>query len=103
MEEQRPAYLIEIPPEDWERTPASVKKLVGKMQERMEKWEQQVAELQALQQQLLEKVNSTSKNSSSPPSSDPPGCGQKSQKQKSSKKRGGQPFVIRVKAGIYTQ
>jgi len=27
----------------------------------MEKWEQQVAELQAVQQQLLEKVNSTSK------------------------------------------
>jgi len=55
----------------------------------MEKWEQQVAELQAVQQQLLRK--STSKNSSSPPSSDPPGFGQKSQKHKSSKKRGGQP------------
>lgn len=31
MEEQRPAYLIQIPPEDWERTPASVKKLVEEM------------------------------------------------------------------------
>jgi hypothetical protein len=32
MEEQCPAYLIQIQPEDWEKTPASVKKLVEEMQ-----------------------------------------------------------------------
>lgn len=91
MEEQRPAYLEQIPPEDWERTPASVKKLVEEMAQGIEKLEKQVAELLAVQQQLIELVNRTSKNSSSPPSQDPPRFGNKSQKQKSSKKRGGQP------------
>ncbi len=91
MEQQRPDYLEQIPQEDWEKTPASVKKLVEEMGQRQEKLEQQLAELLAVQQQLSEKVNRTSKNSSSPPSQDPPGFGKKSQKHKSSKKRGGQP------------
>jgi hypothetical protein len=91
MEQERPAYLIEIPPFDWEKTPTSVKKLVEQMWQRIEKLEQQQAELLAAHQQVLEKVNRTSKNSSSPPSQDPPGFGNKPQKQKSSKKRGGQP------------
>ena len=91
MEQQRPDYLEQIPQEDWEKTPASVKKLVEEMGQRQEKLEQELAELLAVQQQLSEKVNRTSKNSSSPPSQDPPGFGKKSQKHKSSKKRGGQP------------
>ena len=91
MEKQRPAYLQNIPAEDWKKTPASVKKLVEEMVEGVEKLEKQVSELQALQQQLLEKVNRTSKNSSSPPSQDPPGFEKKPKKQKSKKKRGGQP------------
>jgi transposase len=86
MEEQRPAYLQQIPPEDWEKTPASAKKLVEEMAQRSEKLEKQLAELLAVHQQLLELVNRTSKNSSSPPSKDPPGFGKKPQKQKSSKK-----------------
>ncbi len=53
--------------------------------------EKQQAELLLAQQQLLEKVNSTSKNSSSPPSLDPPGFEKKPKKSKSGKKRGGQP------------
>ena len=61
------------------------------MGQRIETLEKQQAEFLLVQQQLLEKVNSTSKNSSSPPSSDPPGLEKKSEKQKSSKKRGGQP------------
>lgn len=91
MELLRLAYLQQIPSEDWEQTPASVKKLVTEMGQRIEKLETQQAEVIAVQQQLLEKVNRTSKNSSSPPSVDPPGFGKKQQKQKSSKKRGGQP------------
>lgn len=91
MEQQRPAYLQQIPQEDWEKTPVSVKKLAVEMAQRMEKLEQQQTELLAVQQQLSEKVNRTSKNSSSPPSQDPPGFANKPRKQKSTKKRGGQP------------
>ncbi|MCC5625701.1 DUF6444 domain-containing protein [Nostoc sp. CHAB 5715] len=91
MEEQRPNYLQQIPPEDWERTPGSVKTLVTEMAQSMEELQQQQAEVLALQQQLLEKVNRTSKNSSSPPSQDPAGFGKKPARKKSSKKRGGQP------------
>ena len=91
MEQERPSYLEPIPKEDWEKTPDSVKKLVLEMAQRLEKLEHQQAELLAVQQQLLEKVNCTSKNSSLPPSVDPPGFGNKPRKQKSSKKRGGQP------------
>ncbi len=90
MEEQSQSIVEQIPPEDWEKTPASVKKLVELMAQRIESLEQQAIELVSGQQQLLEKVNKTSKNSSSPPSSDPPGFGQKTRK-KSGKKRGGQP------------
>ena len=67
MEKQRRAYLENIAPQDWEKTPASVKKLVEEMAQGVEKLEKQVSELQAVQQQLLEKANRTSKNSSSPP------------------------------------
>lgn len=91
MEQQRPVYLEQIPQEDWEKTPASVKTLVEGMQERIEKLEQQLTELLAVQQQVLEKVNRTSLNSSSPPSQDPPNVAKKPRKHKSSKKRGGQP------------
>ena len=91
MEKQPPDYLQQIPLEDWEKTPASVKKLVEEMGQSIGKLEQQVAELVAVQEQLLEKVNRTSKNSSSPPSSDPEGFGKKITSPKSNKKRGGQP------------
>ena len=90
MEEPRQSITEQIPPEDWEKTPASVKKLVESMAQRIESLEKQAIELLSGQQQLLEKVNKTSKNSSSPPSSDPPGKSQKTRK-KSEKKRGGQP------------
>ncbi|NJM59424.1 MAG: IS66 family transposase [Oscillatoriales cyanobacterium RU_3_3] len=90
MEQPQANIIEQIPPEDWAQTPASVKKLVELMAERIESLEQQAVELVVGQQQLLEKVNKTSKNSSSPPSSDPPGFGQKTRK-KSGKKRGGQP------------
>jgi transposase len=91
MEEKRPAYLERIPQEDWEKTPGSVRKLVMEMAVGIEQLEKQLAEVQTVQQQLVEKINRTSKNSSSPPSKDPPGLAKKQRKQKSSKKRGGQP------------
>jgi transposase len=60
------------------------------MRQHIKELEQRLADLEAQQQELLEKINRTSKNSSSPPSSDPPGFGKPKPKKKSSKKRGGQ-------------
>ena len=60
------------------------------MGQRIEKLEQQLAELLTVQQHLLELVNRTSKNSSSPPSLDPPGFENKRTQPKIPKKRGGQ-------------
>ncbi|MEG5037325.1 DUF6444 domain-containing protein, partial [Microcoleus sp. AT3-D2] len=91
MEEKRVNHLEQIPPEDWGKTPTSVKKLVEAMAQQIEQQEKKLTEVLTVQQQLLEKINRTSENSSSPPSCDPPGFGKKPQKTKSGKKRGGQP------------
>ncbi|MBE9248425.1 IS66 family transposase zinc-finger binding domain-containing protein [Dolichospermum sp. LEGE 00240] len=90
MELNRVNHLEQIPPEDWGKTPASVKKLVEEMAQEIEKQSKKLTEVLTVQEQLLEKINRSSVNSSSPPSSDPPGFGKKPVKQKSSKKRGGQ-------------
>jgi len=91
MDENCPAYTQQISAQDWERTPASVKKLVEEMAQHIGQLEKKLAELEAQQQQLLEKINRTSKNSSVPPSSDPPSAPKSQRKRKSGKKRGGQP------------
>ena len=62
MEQERPSYLEIVSQEDWEKTPASVKKLVESMAGGMEKLERQVTELLEVQQHLSEKVNQTSLN-----------------------------------------
>ncbi|MHC5729525.1 MAG: DUF6444 domain-containing protein, partial [Nostoc sp.] len=90
MEQKRLNHLEHIPPDDWGKTPTSVKKLVMEMGQCIEEQEKKLGEILALQEQLLEKINRTSKNSSSAPSLDPPGFGKKLTKQKSGKKRGGQ-------------
>jgi len=84
-------YGIEISDSDWEGTPASVKQLVEKIGQQMKQSDQELADLKAQYQELLEKINSTSRNSSSPPSSDPPSAEKRPEKKKSGKKRGGQP------------
>ncbi len=91
MEHKCVNHLEQIPPEDWDKTPARVKKLVEEMAQQIEQQSKKLTEVLTVQEQLLEKINRTSENSSSPPSSDPPGFGKKPVKQKSSKKRGGQP------------
>lgn len=89
--ENCPAYMQQISGQDWERTPTSVKKLVEEMAQHIGQLEKKLAELEAQQQQLLEKINRTSKNSSVPPSLDPPSTPKSQRKRKSGKKRGGQP------------
>lgn len=74
-------YGIEIPNSDWEKTPPSVKELVERMGQRIKQSEQELADKEAQNQELLEKINRTSNNSSSPPSLDPPSA-QKRQKKK---------------------
>jgi len=85
------AYGIEIPDSDWEKTPPSVKQLVEKMGQFTKELEKKLTDLEAKQQELLEKINRTSKNSSSPPSSDRLNAEKKKEKKKSGLKRGGQP------------
>ena len=84
-------YGIEIPNSDWDNTPASVRDLVEKLGQRIKKSEEKLANSEARNQELLEKINRTSKNSSSPPSSDLPSISKPPKKKKSGKKRGGQP------------
>jgi transposase len=91
MEERLVNYVEQIPPEDWGKTPISVKKLVVEMAQQIKEQEKKLTEVLTVQEQLLEKVNQTSKNSSLSPSSDPPGVEKKQTVKKSSKKRGGQP------------
>ena len=91
MNENCPPYGIEIPDSDWEKTPASVKQLVEKMEQYIKKSDKRFADLEAKYQELLEKINRTSKNSSSPPSGDPLNIEKQKQKTGSDKKRGGQP------------
>jgi len=84
-------FGIEIPNSDWEKTPPSVKELVEKMGQRIQQSEKELADKEAQNQELLEKINRTSNNSSSPPSADPPSAEKPQKKSKSGKKRGGQP------------
>ncbi len=84
-------FGIEIPNSDWEKTPPSVKELVEKLGQRINTSEKELADQQAKNQELLEKINTTSKNSSSPPSADPLSTEKPRKKKKSGKKRGGQP------------
>ncbi len=52
MEEKRPSYLEQIPLEDWEKTPTSVKKLVEYMALQVENVEKQLTDVLAVQQHL---------------------------------------------------
>ena len=91
MEQDCPAYRQQIAPEDWERTPSSVKTLLEEMGQRLGQLEKELAQLQDTQQLLKEKTKCTSSNSSLAPSLDPPGVVKSKRKRKSGKKRGGQP------------
>ena len=101
MEERLVNYVEQIPPEDWGKTPISVKKLVEEMAQQIKEQEKKLTEVLTVQEQLLEKVNQTSKNSSLPPSSDLPGVEKKQSVKKSSKKRGGQPGHQGISRELY--
>lgn len=75
--------LPEISDADWERTPASVRRLLAALFERVVTLETEVAVLR-------EQVGKTSRNSSKPPSSDPPGAPKPPPKPPTGRPRGGQ-------------
>ena len=91
MKENCLSYGIEISESDWEKTPPRVKQLVEKMEQYIKETEKRLADKEGKEQELLEKINTSSKNSSSPPSSDPPSVEKSQSKKKTGKKRGGQP------------
>jgi hypothetical protein len=81
---------FEIPKEDWESTPASVRELVGKLVKENEELRARVRQLEERLNQVEERINQNSKNSSRPPSQDK--LGEKGEKRgkPSGQKRGGQ-------------
>ena len=91
MDEQCFSLPEAISPEDWERTPASVKQLVKQLMQRLDNLENQYQNLQNQYQLLQEQLNRNSSNSSQSPSSDPPQAKKHRRQLKSGRKRGGQP------------
>lgn len=90
MEEQRPNSVELIPNADWEKMPASAKRLVEELALRVTQLEEQLGALQTENELLREQLKRTSANSSQPPSQDPPKEFKPSRRNSSGKKRGGQ-------------
>lgn len=91
MDEQACPRPEEISPEDWERTPTSVKQFIGRLTHQVEQLQQQYQELQTQLQLLQEQVNRNSSNSSQAPSADSPQVEKRRRPGKSGRQRGGQP------------
>ncbi|MEH2163114.1 MAG: hypothetical protein V7K38_19320 [Nostoc sp.] len=56
MDENCLSYGIEISESEWDKTPASIKRLVEKMGQHIKKSEEKLAEFEDKQQELLEKI-----------------------------------------------
>jgi transposase len=94
MNQNEPNSINEISPEDWEKTPESVKRLITNLMEQMgrriEALEEQCAVLKAENQMLKEQLKRNSQNSSKPPSQDMTKGFQPKPKTTGKKKRGAQ-------------
>jgi transposase len=94
MSKNEPHSINEISPEDWNKTPESVKRLMTNLMEQMgrriEALEEQSAALKAENQILKEQLKRNSKNSSRPPSQDIAKGFKAKPKTEGKKKRGGQ-------------
>jgi transposase len=89
MEKTVPELMALISPKEWAEVPTSVLKLIKELVRRMDKLEQEMAELRTENELLKEQLARTSANSSQPPSTDPQGV-KPNRKEASGKKRGGQ-------------
>ncbi len=85
-----PRNLLAIPPEDWAKTPESVRLAVHSLLEIVQAQSAQIKALQVQVRELQVKVGQTSRNSSKPPSSDPPSAPPKPPRLPRSRKAGGQ-------------
>jgi transposase len=88
---EEPINLLGIPPEDWTKTPESVRLAVHALLEIVQSQSTQLKDLQILVKDLQAKAGQTSRNSSKPPSSDPPSAPPKPPKVPRGRKAGGQP------------
>jgi nucleotide-binding universal stress UspA family protein len=91
MDEKHLRSIPGIDADDWEQTPASIRKIVVQLTGKVEQLEQRLKELEIENQQLREKSHRHSGNSHSPPASDPPDRHSRKKKKPTGKKRGGQP------------
>lgn len=82
---------LQIPKEDWESTPASVKLLVAELLQENQELRERVRQLEERLSQLEERLNQTSENSSRPPSKDKLGFKRAPKAKPSGRMRGGQP------------
>jgi transposase len=88
---EEPLNLLGVPPEDWARTPESVRLAVLSLLDIVRAQSGQLADLQTQVRDLQAKVGQTSRNSSKPPSSDPPSAPPQPPKVLRGRKAGGQP------------
>jgi transposase len=86
-----PLNLLGVPPEDWARTPESVRLAVLSLLDIVRVQSGQIADLQTHVRDLQAKVGQTSRNSSKPPSSAPPSAPPKPPKVARGRNAGGQP------------
>jgi len=85
---------LEVSPEDWRRTPPSVRALLVRVLAEWAEAQEQLAALRRRVEELEERLRTDSHNSSKPPSSDPPssrGTRPAEEKPRGERKPGGQP------------
>ncbi|MDP9309744.1 MAG: DUF6444 domain-containing protein, partial [Chloroflexota bacterium] len=85
-----PFTLLGIPPEDWAKTPESVRLAMRSLLDIVQAQSAQINALQTRVRDLEAKLGQTSRNSSKPPSSDPPSAPPKPPRGPRGRKAGGQ-------------
>jgi transposase len=88
---EEPFNLLGIPPEDWAKTPETVRFALGSLLDIVQAQSQQIKELHIKVRDLEAKLGQSSRNSSKPPSSDPPSAPPKPPKVPRGRNAGGQP------------
>lgn len=88
---EEPINLLGIPPEDWAKTPESVRLAVHALLNIVQAQSAELKELKARVRELEAKLGQHSQNSSKPPSSDPPSSPPKPPKVPRGRKAGAQP------------
>jgi transposase len=80
-----------LPPEIWEHTPPVAQELLVAQAAALAQLRAEVVQLQAMVEELTQRVGRNSRNSSQPPSADPPHALRPSRREPSGRRPGGQP------------